>query len=370
MDSYKSKSVLFKIIILGLIVTMLCKSTLGLSEAELKTSIKNDVRSEFQAELRKLRDENSRLSSDDKDELINQQQLQIQALKQELSKLNFRITALEEENYNPTNLLEETNCTAVKECVAEELDVINFKLINDEMRINQIVEGDLVELHDEIDTVVIGFTANDTQLQNTIDNEIKERKQNDGKLQTNIDLLQTNVDSIQATMDKEIEEREQKDDDLQESITAEANARTQEDNVLQSDIDVIYGTPRFIVTATTRGHIPSDVITFDDKIVDISNSFDLTTGKFRVPVAGNYVFQFDSYASAHQYSRVDAYVNGDKVYEFCGSIGDSTHIYFHHDFMFSLKLEEGDELWLINGFPNTLTNDDIHPMTFLGYKTL
>merc|ERR1712126_635847 len=140
---------------------------------ELKTSIKNDVRSEFQAELRKLRDENSRLSSYDKDELINQQQLQIQALKEELSKLNLRITALEEEKYNPTNLLEETNCTAVKECVAEELDVINFKLINDEMRINQIVEGDLVELHDEIDKVVIGFTANDTQLQNTIDNEIK-----------------------------------------------------------------------------------------------------------------------------------------------------------------------------------------------------
>jgi len=347
MGSYNIKSVLFKMITFGLIIAMLCQSTMGQSEAgrsnvkngievvlkELKTIIKNDIRSEFQAELRILRDENFRLSSNDKAELINQQQLQIQALKEELLNLNLRIRALEEEKYNPRNLLEETNCTAVKECVAEDLDDINFKLISEEMRINQIVDTELVELHDEIEKVVIGFTANDTQLKNTIDEEIEERKQKDGKLEANIDSLQTNIDSLQKNIDTEIEEREQKDDDLQENITAEANARAEQDIVLQSDIDAIYGKPRFIVTATTRGHIPSDVITFDEKIVDLSNSFDLTTGKFRVPVAGNYVFQFDSYAGAHQYSRVDAYVNGDKVYEFFGSVGDSTHIYFHHDFM-------------------------------------
>jgi len=352
---------------------MLCQSTTGQSESgrsnvkyeieavlkELKTSIKDDIRSEFQAELRILRDEKLGLSSNYNAELINQQQLQIQALKEELLNLDFRIRALEEEKYYPRNLLKETNCTSVKECVAEELDEINVKLISEEMRINQIVGIDLLELHDEIEKVIIGFSANDTQLENLIDDEIEERKQNDGKLQTNIET--------------ETEERGQKDGDLQESITAEANARTKQDNVLQSDIDAIYGKPGFIVTATKTGdsenNIPKDVIKFNDKIIDHSNSFNVDTGIFKVPVAGNYLFIFDCDADFTFYSGVHVYVNGNVVYYSYETNGDSDLQQHHLNFMFSSKLEEGDELWLYNDYSDTIRSSYYHPITFVGYKT-
>ena len=79
---------------------------------DLKITIENDWRREFQAELKRLREENFRLSS--------------------------RIQTLEEGMYKSINICSDMNCTKVKECVAEDLDEINSKLIADEMRIDQV----------------------------------------------------------------------------------------------------------------------------------------------------------------------------------------------------------------------------------------
>ena len=54
---------------------------------------------------------------------MNEQQRQIQILQQEL--------------FNVKSLLMETNCTEVKECVAEDLTQINHKLIADDIKILQ-----------------------------------------------------------------------------------------------------------------------------------------------------------------------------------------------------------------------------------------
>ena len=40
--------------------------------------------------------------------------------------------------YKSINICSDMNCTKVKECVAEDLDEINSKLIADEMRIDQV----------------------------------------------------------------------------------------------------------------------------------------------------------------------------------------------------------------------------------------
>merc|ERR1712198_267329 len=73
----------------------------------------------------------------------------------------------------------------------------------------------------------------------------------------------------------------------------------------------------FIVTATKKGFIPAEsVITFDDKVIDPSNSFDIQRGTFNVPSTGNYLFFFNSDAYNTGYSRVDVYVNGNLTYQF------------------------------------------------------
>ena len=54
---------------------------------------------------------------------MNEQQRQIQILQQEL--------------FDVKSLLMETNCTEVKECVAEDLTQINHKLIADDIKILQ-----------------------------------------------------------------------------------------------------------------------------------------------------------------------------------------------------------------------------------------
>jgi len=131
--------------------------------------------------------------------------------------------------------------------------------------------------------------------------------------------------------------------------------------------------PSFIVSATSGGssstHIPEGIITFDDKIMDPSDSFNITTGKFSVPVSGNYLFLFDSKAQNLGLSSVEVYVKtrftSKSVYEF-DTQSSGSHA---HNFMFSKTLQEGNEIWLSNKYPDTLSNYNSRPMTFVGYKT-
>ena len=78
---------------------------------ELKMIIETDLRDDLLVELANLRQENLRLSSSDKDELINKQQIQIQDLKEDLYNVLSRIRSLEVEAYNSKNRLEKNNCT-------------------------------------------------------------------------------------------------------------------------------------------------------------------------------------------------------------------------------------------------------------------
>ena len=128
---------------------------------------------------------------------------------------------------------------------------------------------------------------------------------------------------------------------------------------------------RFIVTATkSNGHIPGkSVITFDDKVIDHSNSFVIEEGKFIVPSSGNYLFFFNSDAVNTGHSNVEVYLNGNLNYYFWETNGDIDHHGHQHNFMFASKLEEDDELWLYNVLSDTLYNNDFNPMTFVGYKT-
>jgi len=125
----------------------------------------------------------------------------------------------------------------------------------------------------------------------------------------------------------------------------------------------------FIVTATENsGCIPTGVITFDNKIIDYSNSFNIKEGIFVVPVTGNYLFFFNSPVGITDFSGVYVHVNGydDYFFEEATLTDDSSYLL---NFMFTMQLEEGLELWLENPSSDTLFNNLNYPMTFVGYKT-
>ena len=143
---------------------------------------------------------------------------------------------------------------------------------------------------------------------------------------------------------------------------------------------VLYKFFRFIVTATgSQGYISGGSITFDDKMIDHYNSFDVDTGIYKAPETGTYLFFFNSLATNSGF--VSVYVNDRMVYKFTeydkshygcsGFVCGNTH---SHNFMFSTKLDEGDELWLYNqqviyDKDQYLFNVENQPMTFVGYKT-
>jgi len=202
---------------------------------------------------------------------------------------------------------------------------------------------------------------------NALEGQLKRLEEKDDQMKTMIDEkdeeMKMLIDKKDDEMKKMIEEKDDKMNILESRVT---NLTSQLENFQgHSAME-----PAFIVTAIwANGHIPDGVIKFDEKIIDHSNSFNIEDGIFRVPVTGNYLFLFDSYACNLGASLVQVYLNGNKVYEFYEVNGDSSHQYHQHIFMFATKLVEGDDLLLYNSYPLTLRNDVIHPITFVGYKT-
>jgi len=173
---------------------------------------------------------------------------------------------------------------------------------------------------------------------------------------------------------KRLEERDDKMKKMINEKDDKVNSLEDQVQILSSQLQDFKGhsaiEPSFIVTATkSNGHIPNGDITFDNKVIDPSNSFDIDRGTFKVPETGNYLFQFNGHVFNTGYSGVFVYVNGDVVYYFDESNDNSSYLSHAYNFMFDLQLEEGDELWLYNDYSSTLWDDTARPMTFVGYKT-
>ena len=92
-------------------------------------TVKNDLRGEWQADLKDMRVENLKLSSNQA-ELANELQQQIYVQQRQ-------IQTLIEELFKIKNILQEINCTEVKKCVAEDLTEIKSTLVDDDIKITQ-----------------------------------------------------------------------------------------------------------------------------------------------------------------------------------------------------------------------------------------
>ena len=132
---------------------------------------------------------------------------------------------------------------------------------------------------------------------------------------------------------------------------------------------------RFVASKTVGVYIPAGTITFDDKPVDNTNSFDETKGSFEAPIEGTYVFFVNAYvgitSDIHPTSgirvNVNDYENGKwkKVMEFPDDedAGKRRQL----TFFFEVFLKKQDKLSVGNDFSETIYLSRLHSITFLGY---
>ena len=112
-------------------------------------------------------------------------------------------------------------------------------------------------------------------------------------------------------------------------------------------------------------YIPTGTITFDQKPIDNTNSFDETTGIFETPVEGTYIFFVNAWAQKGTDSDIRVHVNGDVVLHFYD--GEDIGYQRQFNFFFEVILKKSDQLYLYNRNAATIYASNVHPLTFLGY---
>merc|ERR1712136_593130 len=199
-----------------------------------------------------------------------------------------------------------------------------------------VLEGQLKRLEEKDEQIKKMIADKDDEMKKIIDEK-------DDEMKEMIDKKDGKINSLEGQLRTFLPRLEEKDDQVNLLENQVKHLSSKLENFQgQSTIE-----PAFIVIATkTANYIQKDVIAFDEKVIDHSNSFNIEEGIFKVPSSGSYLFFFDSFATNTGCSEVGVYVNGNEIYYFSETNGDSDHSYHQHIFMFSATLEEGDELWL------------------------
>jgi len=141
-------------------------------------------------------------------------------------------------------------------------------------------------------------------------------------------------------------------------------AKPLSDSKIQTHVGHLsYSDVMFIVTRTLdQGCIDTGIISFDEKVVDRSNNFNIQNGVFVSPKKGSYFFQFNSRIANGDSCEIQVYVNYEKVMYFYEN--DTNQL---ANFYFTIELETNDELWLSLSGTDTLYVTPEKPLTFMGY---
>ena len=108
-----------------------------------------------------------------------------------------------------------------------------------------------------------------------------------------------------------------------------------------------FGAVAFGAMRKTSGDLNAGTdITYDELLVDTSNSFDVGTGVFTCPRSGTYLFSFSGYSQKVEFAQVYMYVNNVQKKPL---IQSETHqrssrtYYYPINFQWMRKLQIGDE---------------------------
>ena len=108
-------------------------------------------------------------------------------------------------------------------------------------------------------------------------------------------------------------------------------------------------------------------VTFDELIVDTSNSFDISSGVFTCPRSGTYFFTFSSHTS-YVYVLLDMYLNDSRTFPRFQIYNEGANgsWYFVVNYQWSRKLQAGDKVKM-HVQTNKLVVNDTWKTFFQGY---
>ena len=106
-----------------------------------------------------------------------------------------------------------------------------------------------------------------------------------------------------------------------------------------------FGAVAFGAMRKTSGDLNAGTdITYDELLVDTSNSFDIETGVFTCPRSGTYLFSFSGYSQTVKYVQIYMFVNDNKERPLIQSESyNSGSYYYPINFQWMRKLQIGDE---------------------------
>ena len=106
-----------------------------------------------------------------------------------------------------------------------------------------------------------------------------------------------------------------------------------------------FGAVAFGAMRKTSGDLNAGTdITYDELLVDTSNSFDIGTGVFTCPRSGTYLFSFSGYSHNVDYVQIYMFVNDIKVRPLIQSYVEASKTYHYPiNFQWMRKLQSGDK---------------------------
>jgi len=257
-------------------------------------------------------------------------------------------------------------------------DQIDFKIIAKILEKNRELEIRI----DELTTTVNELVKKDTE-EHQVDDYCHKSYCDilDDRINDEIIVRTEEHAEIEEMIKKESMDRNSNVTMLSDQIADEVNTRKMEDNMIKADlqelrtivedIDSFNNTPRFVAYSMgSSTHPPIGAITFEVEQIDNYGNFEETTGIFRPKKDGIYWFIFNCFVyRSPPIAMIDIYVNGVEYQRFLDydNNEDDGENSRQFTFTFSVELKANDELYLRNGYSNSIYHDDDQPMTIMGF---
>jgi len=195
-------------------------------------------------------------------------------------------------------------------------------------------------------------------------------KEDIGDLKKNVANLEVNITAVESEVDY-VDQRVLENSENIDSIVENIGSIEEDICDIQTNLNTLENKPRFAAEIRGYGYLPIGNITVSwTELIDIGNIFDQKTGRLTIKDAdqeGKYTL----HVSAHKmetYGKMGdilVYKNGiwvQRINEYDAENG------LQMNTVFTLHLQKGDEVKLVNQVDKSIYVYNDNPLTFTGYK--